>query len=51
MADENNVQNDETADAAAKRRSTGYHMGTVDAVISVEEVTKQAKAMAVDVPL
>ena len=51
MADETTTQENESADDAAKRRSTGYHMGTVDAVISVEEVTKQAKAMAVDVPL
>ncbi|MEK9673809.1 MAG: ABC transporter ATP-binding protein [Rhodospirillaceae bacterium] len=54
MADENKVEDEsapESAEAAAKRRSTGYHMGSVDAVISVEEVTKQAKAMAQDVPL
>jgi len=50
MADETKVE-DESAGAAAKRRSTGYHMGTVDAVISVEDVNRQAKAMAVDVPL
>src|SRR5690606_19873119 len=49
MAEQNS--SNESAGDAAKRRSTGYHMGSVDAVISVEEVTKQAKAMAVDVPL
>ena len=49
MAEHNS--SNESAGDAAKRRSTGYHMGSVDAVISVEEVTKQAKAMAVDVPL
>ncbi len=51
MADENKAQEDESAGAAANRRSTGYHMGTVDAVISVEDVNRQAKAMAVEVPL
>ena len=48
MADEEKIIVEETT---VTRRSTGYHMGSVDAVISVEEVTKQAKAMAVDVPL
>ena len=50
MADENKVDLESAADAA-KRRSTGYHMGSVDAVMSVDEVTKQAKAMAQEVPL
>ena len=49
MADENKVEEEESAEDAAKRRSTGYHMGAVDAVISVDEVTKQAKAMAEEV--
>ena len=39
----------ETEDAqdAAKRRTAGYHMGDVDTVISVEEVTRRAKELAV----
>lgn len=53
MADEHNgaVAEEGQDQDADKTRSTGYHMGTVDAVISVEEVTKQAKAMAEEVPL
>lgn len=39
MSDTNN-ENQE------KQRSTGYHLGTVDTVISVEEVNRQAKQMA-----
>ena len=48
MSDDNKRIIEETT---VTRRTTGYHMGSVDAVISVEEVTKQARAMAVDVPL
>ena len=38
--------------AEEKKRSTGYHGGTVDTVISVEAVTEQAAAIAqkVEVP-
>ena len=36
---------------AAKQRAAGYHMGDVDTVISVEEVTRQAQAMAVGASL
>ena len=32
---------------AAKNRAAGYHMGDVDTVISVEEVNRQAKELAV----
>ncbi len=32
-------------------RSRGYHMGTVDTVISVDDVNRQAKAMAEAVPI
>ncbi len=32
--------------AKGKKRSTGYHGGSVDTVISVEAVTKQAAAIA-----
>ena len=32
-------------------KATGYHEIDTDSVISVEEVTRQAKAMAVDVPI
>ncbi len=49
MADE--IKNQEAAAEAAKRKASGYHMGAVDSVISVEQVTAQAKAMAEDVPL
>ncbi len=43
----------ETKDAkdAAKQRAAGYHMGDVDTVISVEEVTRQAKELAVGADL
>ena len=41
MVDEN-----ETAADAAEQRAAGYHMGAVDTVISVEEVDRQARAMA-----
>ncbi len=37
----------EDAQDAAKQRVAGYHMGDVDTVISVEEVTRQAKELAV----
>ncbi len=33
----------------AESRSTGYHMGSVDTVISVEEVTKQVEAISQDI--
>ena len=32
-----------------KKRSTGYHMGSVDTVISVEEVTRQVEAISQDI--
>ena len=38
-------------DAAEKKRASGYHGGGVETVISVEEVTRQAEAMAEDIPL
>jgi branched-chain amino acid transport system ATP-binding protein len=34
-----------------KTRAAGYHMGDVNTVISVEDVNKQAKAMAESIPL
>lgn len=34
-----------------KVQASGYHMGDVDTVISVEDVNKQAKAMAESIPL
>ncbi len=34
-----------------KSRASGYHMGDVNTVISVEDVNKQAKAMAESIPL
>ena len=37
---------DEDARDAAKRRASGYHMGAVETVISVEEVDRQARAIA-----
>ena len=43
---------DETQQTEAeKRKASGYHMGTVDAVISVEQVVAQTKAIAEDVPI
>jgi branched-chain amino acid transport system ATP-binding protein len=42
MADTNNT---------TKEKATGYHEIDTESVISVEEVTRQAKAMAEDVPL
>ena len=49
MADENTTE--EAAKEAAKKKASGYHMGAVDSVISVEQVTAQAKAMAEHVPV
>ena len=39
------------AENGGRRRSTGYHMGEVDTVISVEEVTKQVEAMRSEIAL
>ena len=39
------------AENGGGRRSTGYHMGEVDTVISVEEVTKQVEAMRSEIAL
>ncbi|MEZ5843188.1 MAG: ABC transporter ATP-binding protein [Hyphomicrobiaceae bacterium] len=36
---------------AARRRASGYHMGTVDTVMSVEEVARRASEIAEDVPV
>lgn len=36
---------------SGETRASGYHMGDVDTVISVEDVNKQAKAMAESIPL
>jgi len=41
----------ETDAEAATRSTSGYHMGAVDTVISVEDVNKQAKAMAEVIPV
>lgn len=38
-------------EAARKGRTAGYHMGGVDAVLSVDEVTKQARSIAEEVPV
>lgn len=46
MTEETNNATDD-----AKRKAAGYHMGSVDAVISVEQVVAQAKEFAEDVPL
>jgi branched-chain amino acid transport system ATP-binding protein len=43
-------ENDDAKDAA-KQRAAGYHMGDVDTVISVEEVNRQAKELAVGASL
>lgn len=39
------------AEAARKARTAGYHMGGVDTVLSVDEVTAQARSMAEEVPV
>ena len=41
----------ETNAERAARKAGGYHMGGVDAVISVEQVVAQTKAIAEDVPV
>ncbi len=41
----------QAAEAARKARSAGYHMGGVDTVMSVDEVTRQAKSLAGEVPV
>lgn len=41
----------ETNEERAKRKASGYHMGAVDSVISVEQVVAQTKAIAEDVPI
>ncbi len=46
MAPESNDAKD-----AAKQRAAGYHMGDVDTVISVEEINRQAKELAVGASL
>jgi branched-chain amino acid transport system ATP-binding protein len=43
-------ESDDAKDAA-KQRAAGYHMGDVDTVISVEEVNRQAKELAVGASL
>lgn len=43
---------DETQKSEAEKvKASGYHMGSVDAVISVEQVVAQTKAIAEDVPI
>ncbi len=44
---EETTENPETGET----RASGYHMGDVDTVISVEDVNEQAKAMAETIPL
>jgi len=39
------------AEAVRKARTAGYHMGGVDTVLSVDEVTAQARSMAEEVPV
>ena len=39
------------AEEARKARTAGYHAGGVETVLSVDEVTKQARSMAEDVPV
>ena len=40
------MSGDDTGNGTEKQRSTGYHGGSVDTVISVEEVNRQAAAIA-----
>jgi len=47
MVDETQNSN---AKSEAEKRASGYHMGAVDTVISVEDVNRQAKAIAERIP-
>ena len=46
-----NLWEENMSDETEKKKASGYHMGDVDTVISVEDVNKQAKAMAEPVTL
>ena len=48
MSDE--TENTESAADAAKRRASGYHMGSVDVVMSVDAVAKEAAKIAAEAP-
>ncbi|RIA55933.1 ABC transporter ATP-binding protein [Dichotomicrobium thermohalophilum] len=41
----------QAAEAARRARSAGYHMGGVETVLSVDEVTRQAKSLSEEVPV
>jgi branched-chain amino acid transport system ATP-binding protein len=41
----------QAAEAARRARSAGYHMGDVDTVLSVDEVTRQARSLSEEVPV
>ncbi len=51
--DKSSLEKAETAAEAEARRAaaSGYHMGGVDTVLSVDDVTREAKSLAEDVPV
>ena len=53
MSDDRNDEQrrEEEAERRRREKTRGYHGGGVDTVISVDEVTRQAAAMAEDIPL
>ncbi len=51
MSDEHNDERRGDDEQPRKDKTRGYHGGGVDTVISVDEVTRQAAAMAEDIPL
>ncbi len=51
MSEENNDVNDTDEAAAERKKASGYHVGGVDTVISVDEVTRQAAAIAEEITL
>ena len=49
MAEEQNNNEEANGNGDDKGKSTGYHMGSVDTVISVDEVTRQVADIAEEV--
>jgi len=47
---ENDTPPAETAEEAARRRAAGYHMGSVEAVMSVDAVAREAARIAAEAP-
>ena len=51
MTEENNDVSEENGANGIKGKASGYHGGGVDTVISVDEVTRQAAAIAEEISL